>query len=99
MTKNIKTKELLGDPGYDGENIYKMIRKKGIKPTIRPPNNIQWPKRQQPNVSIVLRINKTKDITHGGIRTNMVEENLQKIPSSDLKILLVVNFYRGMNRI
>ena len=40
LTKNIKTKELLGDPGYDGENIYKMLRKKGIKPTIRPPNNL-----------------------------------------------------------
>jgi hypothetical protein len=40
LTKNIKTKELLGDPGYDGENIYKMLCKKGIKPTIRPPNNI-----------------------------------------------------------
>ena len=31
---------MLGDPGYDGENIYKMLRKKGIKPTIRPPNNL-----------------------------------------------------------
>ena len=40
LTKDVKTKELLGDPGYDGENIYKMLRKKGIKPTIRPPNNI-----------------------------------------------------------
>ena len=40
LTKNVKTKELLGDPGYDGENIYKMLRKKGIKPTIRPPNNL-----------------------------------------------------------
>ena len=40
LTKNIKTKELLGDTGYDGENIYKMLRKKGIKPTIRPPNNL-----------------------------------------------------------
>jgi hypothetical protein len=40
LIKNIKTKELLGDPGYDGENIYKMLRKKGIKPTIRPPNNL-----------------------------------------------------------
>ena len=40
LTKNIKTKELLGDPGYGGENIYKMLREKGIKPTIRPPNNL-----------------------------------------------------------
>jgi transposase len=40
LTKNVKTKELLGDPGYDGENIYKMLRKKGIKPTIRPPNHL-----------------------------------------------------------
>ena len=40
LIKNVKTRELLGDPGYDGENIYKMLRKKGIKPTIRPPNNL-----------------------------------------------------------
>jgi transposase len=40
LLKNVKTKELLGDPGYDGENIYKMLRAKGIKPTIRPPNNL-----------------------------------------------------------
>jgi len=40
LTKDVKTKELLGDPGYDGENIYKMLCKKGIKPTIRPPNNL-----------------------------------------------------------
>ena len=28
----------MGDTGYNSENIYKMLRKKGIKPTIRPPN-------------------------------------------------------------
>ena len=39
MLKNIKTKKFLGDPGYDGENIYKLLKSKGIKPTIRPPNN------------------------------------------------------------
>jgi hypothetical protein len=38
LIKNIRSKELLGDPGYDGEAIYQMLRKKGIKPTIRPPN-------------------------------------------------------------
>lgn len=40
LIKDIKTQELLGDPGYDGENIYLMLRKKGIKPTIRPPTNL-----------------------------------------------------------
>ena len=40
LTQNVKAKELLGDPGYDGENIYALLRKKGIKPTIRPPNNL-----------------------------------------------------------
>ena len=40
LTKDVKTRELLGDPGYDGENIYRMLRKKGIKPTIRPPNHL-----------------------------------------------------------
>ena len=34
----VKTKELLADPGYDGENIYQLLKSKGIKPTIRPPN-------------------------------------------------------------
>ena len=40
LTKNIKTRELLRDSGHDRENIYKMLRKKVIKPTIRLPNNI-----------------------------------------------------------
>lgn len=38
LLKDVKTKEVLGDPGYDGENIYQILRAKGIKPTIRPPN-------------------------------------------------------------
>ena len=32
-------REFLGDPGYDGEIIYNLLKLKGIKPTIRPPNN------------------------------------------------------------
>ena len=40
MLKNVKTTEVLADPGYDGENIYQLLRTKGIKPTIRPPNNL-----------------------------------------------------------
>ena len=40
MLNGIKTKEVIGDPGYDGENIYQMLRAKGIKPTIRPPNHL-----------------------------------------------------------
>jgi hypothetical protein len=35
----IKTREFLGDPGYDGEETYQLLIKKGIKPTIRPPNH------------------------------------------------------------
>jgi transposase len=38
LLEDVKTKEVLADPGYDGENIYKMVRAKGIKPTMRPPN-------------------------------------------------------------
>jgi transposase len=40
LLRKIKTKEVLADPGYDGENIYQIIRAKGMKPTIRPPNNL-----------------------------------------------------------
>lgn len=40
LLKNVKTKEVLGDTGYDGENIYQILRAKGIKPTIRPPNHL-----------------------------------------------------------
>jgi len=36
----IKPKEVIADPGYDGENIYQMLRAKGIKPTIRSPNHL-----------------------------------------------------------
>jgi hypothetical protein len=25
LLKSVKTKELLGDPGYDGENIYQLL--------------------------------------------------------------------------
>jgi transposase len=39
LMKDIDTNEFLADPGYDGENIYQILRKKSIKPTIRPPNN------------------------------------------------------------
>lgn len=38
LLTSIKTKEFLGDPGYDGDSVYKLLRSKGIKPTIRPPN-------------------------------------------------------------
>jgi len=38
LLTNIKTKEFLGDPGYDGEAIYQLLRARNIKPTIRPPN-------------------------------------------------------------
>jgi transposase len=38
LLKDVSAKELLGDPGYDGENIYQLARSKVIKPTIRPPN-------------------------------------------------------------
>lgn len=38
LLKGVVAKELLGDSGYDGENIYKLARSKGMKPTIRPPN-------------------------------------------------------------
>ncbi len=40
LLKNIKTREVLADSGYDGENIYQMLRTEGIKPTIRPPNHL-----------------------------------------------------------
>ncbi len=40
LLKNVKTKEVLADPGYDGENIYQTIRAKDMKPTIRPPNHL-----------------------------------------------------------
>lgn len=39
LLRTIKTKEFLGDPGYDGENIYQLLKSKGIKPNIRPPNH------------------------------------------------------------
>jgi transposase len=38
LLTGILAKELLGDSGYDGENIYQFLRGKGMKPTIRPPN-------------------------------------------------------------
>ena len=39
LLEKIKTKEFLGDPGYDGENIYQLLKSKNIQPTIRPPNH------------------------------------------------------------
>lgn len=40
LLKKVRTKEVLADPGYDGENIYQLLRTRGIKPTIRPPNHL-----------------------------------------------------------
>ncbi|MFK7973296.1 MAG: transposase [Rickettsiaceae bacterium] len=40
LIRDVKSKEILGDPGYDGENVYRMLRQKGIRPTIRPPNHL-----------------------------------------------------------
>lgn len=40
LLQNVRTKEILADPGYDGENIYQMLRARGIKPRIRPPNHL-----------------------------------------------------------
>ena len=39
LLENLKTKEFLGDPGYDGENIYQLLKSKNIQPRIRPPNH------------------------------------------------------------
>lgn len=39
LIAGIKAEEFLGDRGYDGESIYQLLRKKGIKPVIRPPNS------------------------------------------------------------
>ncbi len=38
LLKGVMAKELLGDSGYDGENIHQLARSKGMKPTIRLPN-------------------------------------------------------------
>jgi hypothetical protein len=38
--ENVKTKEVLADPGYDGENIYQMLRAKSVKPSIGPLNRL-----------------------------------------------------------
>lgn len=40
LLKTVKAKEVIADPGYDGENIYQVIRAKGMKPIIRPPNHL-----------------------------------------------------------
>lgn len=40
LLTGINPKEFLADPGYDGEEIYQLLRSKGIKPTIRPPNRL-----------------------------------------------------------
>ncbi|MFK7974096.1 MAG: hypothetical protein AB8B66_04475 [Rickettsiaceae bacterium] len=52
-----------------------MLRQKGIKPTIRPPNHLVA-KRAKLSVSITLPINKLKGIMHRGIKINMVEWSL-----------------------
>ena len=40
LLEGIQAKEVLGDSGYDGENIYQLLRGKGTLPTIRPPNKL-----------------------------------------------------------
>ena len=40
LLTNVNTQEVIADPGYDGENIYQLLRAKSVKPTIRPPNHL-----------------------------------------------------------
>jgi hypothetical protein len=40
LLADINTKEFLADSGYDGEEMYQLLRSKGIKPNIRPPNRL-----------------------------------------------------------
>jgi len=70
LLKGINTKEVLADPGYDGENIYQMLRAKASSQLLDH-QIILLPKRRKRNVSKVLRINKLKAIMHGGRNTNM----------------------------
>ena len=39
LIKNINAQELLGDPGYGGKNVCRMLHEKGMKQAIRPPNH------------------------------------------------------------
>ena len=38
LLQDIKSKEFLGDSGYDGNEVYQLLKTKGMKPIIRPPN-------------------------------------------------------------
>ena len=38
LVTDINTKKFLADPGYEGEEMYQLLRSKGIKLTIRAPN-------------------------------------------------------------
>ena len=39
LTAGVRAKERLADRGYDGESVYQLLKKKGMKPLIRPPNS------------------------------------------------------------
>ena len=39
LTAGVRAKECLADRGYDGESVYQLLRKKIMKPVIRPPNS------------------------------------------------------------
>lgn len=38
LIENVTAEEAFADSGYDSEGIYNLLRKKGMKPVIRPPN-------------------------------------------------------------
>lgn len=101
LLTNVKTKEFLGDPGYDGENVYQFLKSKGIKPTIRPPNNshiIKFTGTKTTREEAV-DYNKPRVIRHGELKTLIVEERKLKILSFVIKNLLEVNFYQEMIKI
>ena len=39
LTAGVRAKDFLGDPGYDGNDVYQLLKKQGMKPVIRPPNS------------------------------------------------------------
>jgi len=93
LLKNIKAKEVLADPGYDGENIYQAIRAKGMKPTIRPPN-ILVAKKAKTERQQSAAYQQTKGYHAWRNKNKYGRRELVENTFFRFKGSLVVNFYR-----
>ena len=94
-------REFLGDPGYDGEIIYNLLKLKGIKPTIRPPNNTKTIEFNETKTTREEAVDYQQTKGYQAWRVKNDYGRREKVENTFFvtKNLLEVNFYQEMMKI